>query len=337
MPRVIRQSPLRTLVYHRLEEPTAQRADLSPDLVSASVAVFQRQVQHLVRFYDPIGADEVLAALAREHVLPRRAVLVTFDDGYRDFLELAWPVLKREHVPAVLFVPTAFVDNPERIFWWDALWQLLTRTSRDRVALPGAGTTIQLDHADHLALVRRISSCLKELTPVGRMHALDQLQAELGVRPEATHAVLTWSELQGLVADGLTVASHSRTHELLDQLEPASLIHELDGSREDLVRELGGCRPLFAYPNGSFNAIAVDGLRTAGYQAAFTTLHGLNLVGRTSPLLMRRDSGGVQFGKFVVQLLGPVARLRARRHQAVAAVTVSRPGVVGAPDFWPPA
>ena len=70
----------------------------------------------------------MLAALDGRHQLPRGAVLVTFDDGYRDFRELAWPLLKQYRVPAVMLVPTSFVSEPDQSFWWDSLWQIIDRT-----------------------------------------------------------------------------------------------------------------------------------------------------------------------------------------------------------------
>jgi peptidoglycan/xylan/chitin deacetylase (PgdA/CDA1 family) len=305
---------LRVLLYHRLEAPPAPRADLAPDLVSASPARFQQQLRHLARFYHPIGADELLRALAGRHVLPRRAVLVTFDDGYRDFLEVAWPILKRYRIPAVLFVPTAFVDEPGRVFWWDALWQMLARTRRDCVTLPGRPVLPLASRDDRVAASRTVAEWLKTLTPSARAAALEQLAAQLGVRPEPTRAVLSWPELRGLAHDGVTVAAHSRTHELLDQLAGPDLTREVAGCRDDLIRELGSCPPLFAYPNGNCDGRTLDALDAAEFRAGFTVTRGFDRLRGADLLLLRRNEERVTLLRFALNLLEPVAAVRAARH-----------------------
>src|SRR5688572_19329289 len=113
---------LRSLIYHRIGDPSDD-SPLAPDLVSATPAELERQLSEVVTRYTPVGADDVVAAVTERRELPRGAVLVTFDDGYRDFAEIAWPILKKYSVPAVLFVSTAYPDCPGRMFWWDALWQ----------------------------------------------------------------------------------------------------------------------------------------------------------------------------------------------------------------------
>jgi peptidoglycan/xylan/chitin deacetylase (PgdA/CDA1 family) len=293
-------SLLRVLVYHRIEDPAHPRTDINPDLASATAAEFERQVRHLTRYYHPVGADEVLAAVGRRHRLPSRAALVTFDDGYRDFLELAWPILERYQVPSILFVPTAYVEQPERIFWWDAVWQTLTRTTQ----VVG----------DPLIAFRAQVIRLKSLPPRQRSAEVSHLSERLGVRPEPPRAVLSWPELRHLVAAGVTVAAHTQIHERLDQLDRPTLMREVEGSRDDVVRELGSSPPVFAYPYGNVNGQVVKVVRQAGFECAFTTLCGLNAMRRAHPWLLRRDDPHVSFRRFAIKLTSPVAALRTLRH-----------------------
>ena len=306
---------LRVLLYHRVDDPACPRADLNPDLVSATPASLERQVRHLTRFYHPVGASEVLAALAGRYTLPPRSVLVTFDDGYRDFLRLAWPILERHRVPAVLFVPSAFVDDPGRIFWWVGVWQMLTRTRHRQVALPRSGVAPLQSQADQLRAFRAYVDWLKCLEPAARLSEVQRLAERLGVRPEPPRAVLTWPELRRLAEAGVTVAAHSQTHERLDQLDAAALAREVQGSQNDLVRELGTCLPLFAYPYGNVSYRVLRALEVAGFQAGFTTLYGVNRLPRVNRLLLRRDDPHVPFPRFALKLTGPLAAVRTVRHQ----------------------
>lgn len=305
---------LRALLYHRVQDPAAARPDLAPDLVSATPARFERHVRYLARHYTPVGAHELIVALGGRHTLPRRAVLVTFDDAYRDFREVAWPILTRYRVPAVLFVPTAFAQEPDRVFWWDAVWQALARTDQDQLLLPHRTALPLRTWRDRVAASRQLAEWLKTLTPSSRAAALATLHTQLGVHPEPPRAVLSWAELRQLAQDGVAVAAHSRTHELLDQVDSGALQWEVAGSRDDLVRELGRCLPLFAYPNGNADARTPRTLRSAGFLAGFGTSPGPSDLRYVDPYRLRRDDGRASLPRLALRLLGPVNRTRALRY-----------------------
>lgn len=305
---------LRALMYHRIGDPSGRDASLAPDLVSATPADFERQIAEVVSRYTPVAADEVVAAVADRHALPRGAVLVTFDDGYRDFAEIAWPILKRWSVPAVLFVCTAYPDSPGRMFWWDALWQGVSRTDRVCVTGPGKGSLPLTALAERRSASARLAEWLKSLGAEERAARLDGLLADLGVRPEWTPAVSGWDELRRLASDGVTIAAHSRTHALLDQVDDAMLRDEVVGCRDDLVREMGASQPLYAYPNGNFDLRLPALLKKGGFLTGFTTVAGLNDLSRANPAFLRRDDGRTPLGRLRLKLREPIARLRSWRH-----------------------
>jgi peptidoglycan/xylan/chitin deacetylase (PgdA/CDA1 family) len=305
---------LRVLLYHRIANGGERASELMPYLITASPAVFERQLRHLARAYHPVGADEVLAAIAGRHVLPPRAALVTFDDGYCDFDEVAWPLLKAHRIPAVLFVATAFVDQPARVFWWDELWQMLTRTRRTQLTLPGWRELDLESNAQRREAAGALDGWMKTLTPAHRTATLDELQRQLEVRPEPTGAVLSWAELRHLREDGVTIAAHTRTHEILDQVDAATLRQEVAGSRDDMVREMGSCPSLFAYPNGNVSAPVVRELQRAGFHVGLTTTPGVNYLRTLNPYVVRRDPAGRSLLRLATKLLGPVGHARAIRH-----------------------
>jgi peptidoglycan/xylan/chitin deacetylase (PgdA/CDA1 family) len=99
------QRRLRVLMYHKVN-------DLPGSPLSVPVAMFDEQMAQLRELgYTVVGLDEVLAYYANGAELPARPVLITFDDGYRDNLEHAAPILERHGYPAVLFVPIAYLDD----------------------------------------------------------------------------------------------------------------------------------------------------------------------------------------------------------------------------------
>jgi peptidoglycan/xylan/chitin deacetylase (PgdA/CDA1 family) len=98
---------LRVLMYHKVN-------DLPNNRMSMPVSLFDEQMAHLKELgYTAVGLDAVLAHYLEHEPLPPGAVLITFDDGYRDNLVNAVPILRRHDYPAVQFVPIAYVGDAQ--------------------------------------------------------------------------------------------------------------------------------------------------------------------------------------------------------------------------------
>ena len=282
-----RRSLLRVLVYHRVHD-SARAVWGDPHLHSATPEAFDAQMAYLTRRYTPVTATEVAAAVRGEVPLPRRAVLVTFDDAYRDFLIHAWPVLRRHRVPALLFVPTAFL-GADRGFWWDDLYESVMRTEALAVQV-GSRILLLRTRDERHAAARILIRSLRALRPDELSARLGRLRNQLGAPERGERQVLTWEELRGLVAEGLAVGAHTRTHPPLPSLAQDELEHELRGAHADLQRELGQAPVMFAYTFGLADQRVVPILRELGYAGAFISLYGRNRVSERDPFLLYRQS-----------------------------------------------
>lgn len=289
-----RPNHLRVLTYHRIDDP----------------AGFEQQAAYLARRFSPVTAAQVLEACAGRAALPPAALLITFDDAYRNFAQVAWPILKRHGLPATLFVPTAYPDHPERVFWWDRLEWALAHTAR-RTPLDTPAGPLPLDRlAQRRAALRRLKRYLSGLPPAENRALVERLCADLldgAAQPEPQGAVLGWDDLRRLAAEGVTLGAHTCTHPSLDRISPAEAVGEAAGSLQDLRRELGSALPIFAYPGGRFSQAVVEGLRRAGFALAFTTVRGTNVLPQADPLRLKRINIGGRSGLF---------ELRARLLQA---------------------
>jgi peptidoglycan/xylan/chitin deacetylase (PgdA/CDA1 family) len=281
---------LAVLTYHRVDDPCASPL-LYPGLISAQPAEFEEQMAFLASQCRPISLTELLAVRRGEARLEPRSVLVTFDDGYRDFAEHAWPILKRHRIPVTLFVPTAYPGDPDRAFWWDRLHGALVSTGpRGRIATP-AGELPLATAADRLQAFRRFRTHLEALYHEEAMGLVDEVCAALGA-PAPASAVLGWPELRALAADGVVLAPHSRSHPLLDRLPREAVRDEIVGSLEDLKREIDATPPVFAYPGGAQDAYVARIVEEAGFELAFTTTRGTTDLRRTDWLRLRRINVG---------------------------------------------
>ena len=284
-----RSGLLTVLTYHRVDDPAAQPA-LYPGLISATPRDFDEQMRFLAANYRVISLAQLLETRETGRRLPPRALMVTFDDAYRDFAEHAWPALRRLGLPVTLFVPTAFPDHPERGFWWDRLHHAVTESSRREIAAFGERLGLT-DARARSQTFRALVRAVKARPHHEAMSEVERIISELGAR-EARHAVLGWDELRQLSADGVTLAPHSRTHPRLDRLPAPELSTELRGSFEDLEREIRDAPRVIAYPDGGHDAAVVAEAAAAGFVAAFTTERGANDLARVEWLRLRRINVG---------------------------------------------
>ena len=281
---------LAALTYHRVAYADAIRG--YPGLVSASPYQFEEQMDFLARRFRVVALDDVLEARKTGRPLGRHAVMLTFDDAYRDFGEYAWPALRLRRLPATLFVPTAYPGQADRAFWWDWLYEALTGASDGAVVQTPAGTLRLSSYHERLTAYRRIRAEVKRgHHDAGMALVADVAGEQLGTPPPPS-PVLDWSDLRALAAEGVALAPHSRTHPLLDRIEPVELARELAGSLADLEQRVGTTPPAFAYPSGSYSEAVRTAVSEAGFSVAFTTRRGLNRLGRTDWLTLRRINVG---------------------------------------------
>ncbi len=279
---------LRVLTYHRIDEPE-NAPDLDPRQISATPAVFDQQMQHLKSHYQPISIEQLLAYYRHGTVLPRRAVLVTFDDACVDFAVNAYPILKKYQIPAVVFVPTAFPDHPQRYFWWDAIYRAVMFSDAETIADTPIGAINLTNPEQKAAQLKQLQQFIKTLPHKEMMSTVEQIVNNAGNAHQSRKSVLDWAELREISAEGLVkFGGHTRTHPILTQLSPEEIRSEIAGSFEELFSNIPEAVPVFAYPNGNYSPPVLNEMKRAGYQIAFTTEDGINNLASENPLTLKR-------------------------------------------------
>jgi peptidoglycan/xylan/chitin deacetylase (PgdA/CDA1 family) len=270
------------LVYHRVA-PLPEPGGLDRDLIDATPAEFEAQMKLLRRFFTPVGIDEVVAARLGRGALPPDALLVTFDDGYKDNHQHALPILRRLGMKAVFFVSTDFITR-RRLFWWERVSLIVRRCVRRelRIAYPRPLRLVP----DEPGTVRTLNRIIKDEVDLDLERFLDGLAAAAGVgwsaseeRALADAALMTWEDVRALRDAGMDVASHAAGHRVLATLSGGALDQDLVGSRRTLEEVLGEPVRALAYPVG--RSIAADrrlrgAVARAGYTVGFTALPGRN-------------------------------------------------------------
>jgi peptidoglycan/xylan/chitin deacetylase (PgdA/CDA1 family) len=237
-----------------------------------------RQLRSLQRFANVVPLEPALDALAAGRPLPPRAVALSWDDGYRDSLELVAPLLERFQMPATFFLVPGLLSGEVRA-WWELLAWAWARSPRNSVRwdgrdLPVAGPAgrrslqwlgLQLQAHSRAARDQRIAELLERLGAAGE--------------PDDRGLFLDWSGAKQLAGRGFAIGSHSMYHAILGNEPVEEQQQDLSTSRARLEQELGVPIRLFAYPSGQANDYGpetVHAAARAGYTHAFTTRAGWN-------------------------------------------------------------
>jgi peptidoglycan/xylan/chitin deacetylase (PgdA/CDA1 family) len=317
---------LRILAYHRVAELRDTPA-VDSRSVSVTPAGFTRQMKHLARNYHVISMLQLLNEVENEIPLPKRAVLITFDDAYADFAETAWPILKRLGLPGTLFVPTAYPDHPELAFWWDRLYQAFQATAKAELRGTPFGPLPLGNSEEKRRALRMVQNHVPTVPDHEAMKLVDSICDQLGEKHVCSGSVLTWDQLRQLDREGLTLGSHTRTHPVMTQVRLDRIREEIRASQADLKREIGIALPIFCYPNGNHNDAVISILRDEAIRLAFTTLSGPNKSQTLDSLRLRRivitprTSGAV----FRIRLLEPGVYFDAWRHGSLKRNPIGMP------------
>lgn len=287
-----RAAGLYVLNYHRIGGGSANPFDSAT--FSATADELRAQMTYVRAKFATPPASEVLESLRRGR-FDAPTALVTFDDGYLDNYELAFPVLRELGVPGCFFVVSGYVDAPT-LPWWDRVAYSVRRTSFETISIDyPEPLTFDLRRESRPAVTAGILRAFKRARPLDRNRFFDALATATGVDVDADELAkklfAPWAALREMQAGGMTIGSHTVTHPVLASLPEDDQLRELADSRERIGEMLGEKPALLAYPVGgptAFTDVTQRLARDTGYSAAFTFFGGLNLAETCAPFALSR-------------------------------------------------
>lgn len=264
------------LNYHRVGDGSGSIHDR--DLWSASTEAFDSQLAFLKTHCDVIGLDEIESAVARRGT---RHVAITFDDGYRDNYELAYPLLRQHRLPAAFFIATGFIDNP-RLPWWDEIAMLVRTTTVARLDLRDwIRDPLPLRPDERGGIIRTLLRTYKSLPGEDAAKLLDRLREQAHCGTSGARVAkhwMDWSMIREMAANGMTIGGHTVDHPVLSRRSLLQQRAEIFGCADRLRAELGQAMDYFAYPVGSpdaFDDRTRQCLKDAGVRLAFSYYGGI--------------------------------------------------------------
>jgi peptidoglycan/xylan/chitin deacetylase (PgdA/CDA1 family) len=278
-------SGLLVLNYHRIGIAGDSLFDRA--LWSASQEAFGRQVQLLKRSCEVVGLDELpdvvrgLESGRRSLSSQNRFAMITFDDGYLDNFEQAFPVLKSNDVPGVFFIATGFVDEMS-LAWWDEISWMVRSSVRDSIdATAWLGDRVVIDRPDCDVAIRRLLRHYYGLDANRSAEFVDFLAEATGTgrapRSLSDGLWMNWDQIRQMRAEGMSIAAHTVTHPVLAQQSPERQSFEICESKLCLERELGEPITALSYPVGrrdAFNQATRTALTHHGIEWGFSYYGG---------------------------------------------------------------
>ena len=240
-------------------------------------SVFEDQISHLANNYNVTSLSSAVNMLRDNNITD--SVVITFDDGYSNNYEHAYPILKKYNVPATIFLSTGYLDTTNTI-WTGQLSRMIRDTSVSSIKWRGNTYSLSSNQEKELYLenVKRYikKRPYQELLDVIKMHA-DKLKVIENITSPDNYSILTSSQILEMKASGLIeLGAHTVHHPILSRMSVQNQKEEIQQSITRLSEIAGECS-FFAYPNGNkddYTHDTVKLLRNTAIKASLTTRLG---------------------------------------------------------------
>lgn len=270
------------LAYHRVVADIAKAESESYYGLVVSTETFRRHCEMLHKAYDVVSLETAMYFLSGERKVKRPLAVITFDDGYLDFYEEAFPVLNEFGLSATVFLPTGCIgqDKPlahDRLYW------LLKQTFEKQIPIENALLKAGMEgkRAKEFAASKnrlKLTEAFVYLPNDLREKVINKLEKELGdfgVYPRE-YRLLDWEMICEMSRKGIGFGGHTANHVVLTLENESAMENEIFASKRELERHLNREIVSFAYPNGEYNAKIRQIIADAGYKIAVTTEKRIN-------------------------------------------------------------
>jgi peptidoglycan/xylan/chitin deacetylase (PgdA/CDA1 family) len=260
--RAMSGSMARILMYHNF----CVAGEVENGAIDTSL--LRKQFSFLARHFGVVPLRELVERLQSGRNLGHNSVVLTIDDGRRNFYEFAFPLLKEFRFPATFFVVSSFIGAQEWIWTDKVLWLSEQAGRAPELATPSLDALFKA--------LNRLSPTERD----ARIHAMAaDASAQIPPKPIGKYAPCSWDQLREMVDSGLVeIGSHTKTHPILSSISDAESCRELTEARAEIEIGIHGKVTSFCFPNGGvddYRLSQVKQIQDAGYTCAVTAIAGL--------------------------------------------------------------
>jgi peptidoglycan/xylan/chitin deacetylase (PgdA/CDA1 family) len=268
------------------------------DLQRTPIDLFRKHLNYIRKNYSPLKVSDLLLARKYNGSYPDKAVAITIDDGYEDFYDLAFPVLKELGVPATVFVVSDLTEE-NGWMWPDKFYYIVE-------CLKGSS------HEMNVNVSQEILSNLKKLPVKKRDEQLIEMAQKHNINipsgPPLKYKLMSWTQLKDLTKSNLIeIGSHTCTHPIMSYLNNKDSWYEINESKDMISNKLKVEITSFCYPNGQMGDYLEEHkkmLAQAGYLCSLAAHFGYVSEKSDIYALPRIFEGGRSFNLFVSYIDG---------------------------------
>lgn len=271
------------LRYHAIVDP--EKNFYASPSICIRPDVFSEQIKYISSHYNVISLDTVADCIETNTPFPDNAVVITFDDGYKDNF-YASKILKKYNVTGTFYIASDCI-GANSVFWLFEIIYLLKNTSKKSifVKLDKDEKVLPLATADQRqASIRDVVVLIKSNNRLFREEIRKQIQDQTkdvtDFMDKSRLVMLTWDQVNEMHQDGMTIGGHTMTHLNLPNADPDDAFDEIYECKKLIENKINTTVDHFSYPNGGnydyYNSKIVQMVKKAGYRTATTSINGVS-------------------------------------------------------------
>lgn len=300
--------------YHRIYDGELHTL-FDRGVFAHSKDAFYAQIKWIKKRFRILSEAEIIDIVEKKENITTQCCAITFDDGYKDNYDIAYPILKDLEVPAIFFIPIDAIES-RKLGWWDLIAYLIGKTTKETIKIHDFEMELKTEGKREDS-IRKVQRIFKD-TPY---EAVRNLVSELSEAAEVelpgdeiqTRELMSWAEIQELSENNIAIGSHTKSHRILAQLSREEQLDELAVSKAFLEEKIRKPVNTIAYPVGGANAYNEETkaiAQEAGYRAAFSFTSEINRWPIKDCYDIRRAEYSNYFPLFKAQVLLPYVFLR---------------------------
>jgi len=265
--------------YHRIGDEDSSLFD--PNVFSCTAELFEQHVEFYNQAFTVISIEQLITKIEANEKIEKKYAIITFDDGYIDNYDIAFPILKKHKTPAAFYIATDYVDEPH-IPWWDEIAWLIRHSKVDSIQLKSWNEAVDISSGSIVNKVRAVLRVIKldqdrtmadkiaELTNVCQCSIPDELRK--------TPLFINWEQANEMSDNGMHIGSHTLSHTILSHLPETGQKDEIVKSKMRIEAKLNKEVTSIAYPVGgrsAFTETTQKLAKEASYKLAFSFIPGV--------------------------------------------------------------